>query len=180
MKWIMVTGFAVFTAASTLAANPDHRIEHAASAFQDVMRTPDKGIPRDLLERANCIVIVPGLKKGAFGFGGKYGRGFATCRGRGGWSAPGGVRIEGASFGLQLGGSSTDVFLLVMNEKGMSRLLADKFTLAGEAAVASSPVGGPSVTGSPASRQTMPLGCVTGGTYMGAAPRTNRHGPPNS
>src|SRR5438477_1569126 len=109
MKWIMVTGFAVFTAASTLAANPDHRIEHAASAFQDVMRTPDKGIPRDLLERANCIVIVPGLKKGAFGFGGKYGRGFATCRGRGGWSAPGGVRIEGASFGLQLGGSSTDV-----------------------------------------------------------------------
>jgi lipid-binding SYLF domain-containing protein len=123
------------------ASNPDQRIENAASAFQELMRTPDKGIPRDLLERANCIVIIPGLKKGAFGFGGKYGRGFATCRGRGGWGAPAAFRIEGASFGFQLGGSSTDVFMLVMNEKGMTRLLADKFTLGGEIAAAAGPVG---------------------------------------
>jgi lipid-binding SYLF domain-containing protein len=128
-------------AASMLASNSDQRIERAASAFQELMHTPDKGIPRDLLERANCIVVIPGLKKGAFGFGGKYGRGFAMCRGRGGWGAPAAVRIEGASFGLQLGGSSTDVFMLVMNEKGMSRLLADKFTLGGEVAAAAGPVG---------------------------------------
>jgi SH3 domain-containing YSC84-like protein 1 len=127
--------------AVSMSANSDQRIEHAASAFQELMHTPDKGIPHDLLERANCIVIIPGLKKGAFGFGGKYGRGFATCRGRGGWGAPAGIRIEGASFGLQIGGSSTDVFMLVMNEKGMSRLLTDKFTLGGEVAAAAGPVG---------------------------------------
>ena len=124
-----------------LAANAGQRIEHAASAFQELMRTPDKGIPRDLLERSSCVVIIPGLKKGAFGFGGKYGRGFATCRGRAGWGAPAGVRIEGASIGFQLGGSSTDVFMLVMNEKGMRRLLADKFTLGGEMAAAAGPIG---------------------------------------
>ena len=127
--------------AASMYANSDQRIEHAASAFQELMHTPDKGIPHDLLERSKCIVIIPGLKKGAFGFGGKYGRGFAICRGGGGWGAPAGIRIEGASFGLQLGGSSTDVFMLVMNERGMTRLLADKFTLGGEAAAAAGPVG---------------------------------------
>src|SRR5260370_40777331 len=118
--------------AASMSANSDQRVERAASAFQELMRTPDKGIPRDLLERANCVVIIPGLKKGAFGFGGKYGRGFATCRGHAGWGPPAGVRIEGASFGFQLGGSSTDVFMLVMNEKGMSHLFKDRFTLGGQ------------------------------------------------
>ena len=127
--------------AASMSANSDQRIERAASAFQELMHTPDKGIPHDLLERANCLVIIPGLKKGAFGFGGKYGRGFAICRGRSGWGAPAGIRIEGASFGLQLGGSSTDVFMLVMNEKGMTRLLMDKFTLGGEVAAAAGPIG---------------------------------------
>jgi lipid-binding SYLF domain-containing protein len=130
-----------FLGASMLASASDDRIERAASSFQELMRTPDKGIPRDLLERANCVVIIPGLKKGAFGFGGKYGRGFATCRGRAGWGPPAGVRIEGASIGFQLGGSSTDVFMLVMNEKGMSHLLKDKFTLGGEIAAAAGPIG---------------------------------------
>jgi lipid-binding SYLF domain-containing protein len=127
--------------ASAWAAGRDQRIEHAASAFQELMRTPDKGIPHDLLEHANCVVIIPGLKKGAFGFGGKYGRGFAICRERAGWGAPASVRIEGASFGFQLGGSSTDLFMLVMNERGMSHLVADKFTLGGEMAAAAGPVG---------------------------------------
>ena len=127
--------------AASMSANSDQRIARSASAFQELMHTPDRGIPKDLLERASCIVIIHGLKKGAFGIGGKYGRGFATCRGRGGWGAPAGIRIEGASFGLQLGGSSTDVFMLVMNEKGMTRLLADKFTLGGEVAAAAGPVG---------------------------------------
>jgi lipid-binding SYLF domain-containing protein len=139
MKLIVV--ITPFLVASMLAADADQRIERAASSFQELMRTPDKGIPRDLLERSNCVVIIPGLKKGAFGFGGKYGRGFAICRGRSGWGAPAGVRIEGASIGFQLGGSSTDVFMLVMNEKGMRHLLADKFTLGGEIAAAAGPVG---------------------------------------
>jgi lipid-binding SYLF domain-containing protein len=141
MKLIRLIGFALLIVPSTFGTDSEQRIDHAAFAFQELMRTPDKGIPRDLLERANCVIIIPGMKKGAFGFGGKYGRGFATCRGRTGWGAPASVRIEGASFGFQIGGSSTDVFMLVMNEKGMKRLIADKFTLGGEAAAAAGPVG---------------------------------------
>ena len=141
MKPIRIAAFALLMAAWTFAADSEQRINHAASAFQELMRTPDKGIPRDLLERANCIIIIPGLKKGAFGFGGKYGRGFAACRRGSGWGAPAGVRIEGASIGFQIGGSSTDVFMLVMNANGMKRLVSDKFTLGGEAAAAAGPVG---------------------------------------
>ena len=89
------------------------------------MATPDKAIPQELFDKAQCIIIVPDLKKGAFGVGGKYGRGYASCRhGAHGWSSPAAVAVEGGSFGLQLGGSSTDVIMLVMNQKGMNRLLA--------------------------------------------------------
>src|SRR5581483_781896 len=103
----------------------------------------DRSIPQDLLDKAVCIVLVPGLKKAAFGFGGKYGRGFAVCRKQGdaGWGPPGAVRVEGGSFGFQIGVSSTDVVLLVMNERGMKRLLTSKFTLGGDASVAGGPVG---------------------------------------
>jgi len=122
--------------------NPDKRLRNTAEAFQEIMATPDKGIPRDLFDKAQCIVMVPDLLKGAFGVGGKYGRGYASCRhGANGWSSPAAVAIEGGSFGLQLGGSSTDVIMLVMNQKGMNRLLSDKFTLGGEAAAAAGPVG---------------------------------------
>ncbi len=121
---------------------PDKRLRNAAAAFGEVMASPDKGIPQELMDKAQCVVIVPGLKKGAFGVGGKYGRGFASCRKCGqGWSAPAAVAIEGGSFGLQLGGSSTDVIMLVMKESGMNRLLGDKFTIGGEAAAAAGPVG---------------------------------------
>jgi len=141
MKLTRFSALTILITASAFASDSERRIDHAASAFQELMRTPDKGIPRDLLERANCIIIIPGLKKGAFGFGGKYGRGFAACRRASGWGAPASVRIEGASFGFQIGGSSTDVFMLVMNSSGMKRLVADKFTLGGEAAAAAGPVG---------------------------------------
>ncbi|MBV8807765.1 MAG: lipid-binding SYLF domain-containing protein, partial [Acidobacteriaceae bacterium] len=121
---------------------PDKRLRNAATALSEVMASPDKGIPQDLLDKAQCVVIVPGLKKGAFGVGGKYGRGFASCRKCAhGWSGPAAVAIEGGSFGLQLGGSSTDVIMLVMKESGMNRLLGDKFTIGGEAAAAAGPVG---------------------------------------
>ncbi len=127
-----------------LAAPSDHekRLEEAAAVFEEVMQTPDKGIPQDLLDKAHCAVIVPGLKKGAFIVGAKYGRGFMLCRTGGvGWSAPGSVRVEGGSFGFQIGGSETDVIMLVMNERGAQRLLSSKFTLGGDASVAAGPVG---------------------------------------
>jgi SH3 domain-containing YSC84-like protein 1 len=122
--------------------SPDKRLRHATEALQEIMATPDKGIPRDLFDKAQCIVIVPDLLKGAFGVGGKYGRGYASCRhGAHGWSSPAAIAIEGGSFGLQLGGSSTDLIMLVMNQNGMNRLLGDKFTVGGEAAAAAGPVG---------------------------------------
>jgi lipid-binding SYLF domain-containing protein len=119
------------------------RLEEAAAVFSEVMATPDKAIPQDLLEKAHCIVIVPGLKKGAFIVGGKYGKGYLSCRKKKGvgWSAPGTVRIEGGSVGFQIGGSETDVIMLVMNERGAEKLLSSKFTLGGEGEVAAGPVG---------------------------------------
>jgi lipid-binding SYLF domain-containing protein len=125
------------------AAEAPERLQAAADALKEVMGIPDKSIPQDLLRRAQCIVIVPGLKKGAFIVGAKYGRGFVSCRReRGvGWSAPGSIRVEGGSFGFQIGGSETDAFMLVMNQKGISRLLSTKFTLGGDASVAAGPVG---------------------------------------
>jgi len=118
------------------------RAEKSAAVFSEIMAAPDKGIPQDLLEKAHCIVIVPDLKKGAFIVGAKYGKGVLSCRTAGGsWSAPGSVRVEGGSVGLQIGGSVTDVVMLVMNERGMEKLLGDQFTLGGEGEVAAGPVG---------------------------------------
>jgi lipid-binding SYLF domain-containing protein len=117
------------------------RLNEAAVVFSEIMATPDKGIPEDLLADAHCIVIVPSLKTAAFLVGGKYGKGYVSCRHKGGWSAPAAVRIEGGSFGFQIGGSTTDLIMLVMNEGGENKLLSSKFTLGGEASVAAGPVG---------------------------------------
>lgn len=118
------------------------RLQEATTVFKEIMDTPDKGIPRDLLEKSHCIVIVPGLKKGAFIVGAKYGKGFLSCRDKAGqWSAPGAVRVEGGSVGFQIGGSETDVILLVMNSRGADKLLSSQFTLGGEGEVAAGPVG---------------------------------------
>jgi len=120
----------------------DERLDDAASLFSEIMSAPDKSIPQGLLDKAECIILVPGLKKGAFVFGGKYGRGFAMCRAKGaGWGPPAAMRIEGGSFGLQIGFSSSDVVLLVMNERGMRRLTTDKFTIGADATAAIGPVG---------------------------------------
>jgi lipid-binding SYLF domain-containing protein len=120
------------------------RLTDAVDLFAEIMGTPDKAIPQDLLEKAHCIVIVPGLKKAAFGIGGKYGRGFAMCRnaaGGLGWGPPAAIRVEGGGVGFQIGVSSTDVILLVMNERGMKKLTSSKFTLGGDATAAAGPVG---------------------------------------
>jgi lipid-binding SYLF domain-containing protein len=125
------------------ASEPVKRLNAAADVFSEVMSAPDKGIPKELLENAHCIVIVPALKTAAFVFGAKYGKGYLTCRGRNGsgWSAPGTVRIEGGSFGFQIGGSETDVIMLVMNAEGEGKLLSSKFTLGAEGSIAAGPVG---------------------------------------
>jgi len=120
---------------------PDHRLRHAAEVFSEIERTPDKAIPDSLLRRSACIVIIPGMKKGAFIVGGDYGRGFAVCRHHGRWGAPAAVRIGGGSFGAQIGVESTDVVLLVMNERGMEKLASDKFTIGADASGAAGPVG---------------------------------------
>src|SRR3984893_6277045 len=121
----------------------DDRLDASADALTDMMRAADKGIPQDLLDKAHCVVIVPGMKKAGFIFGAKYGRGFASCRRAGGsdWSAPAAMRVEGGSVGFQIGASETDVVLLVMNDGGMKHLLSDKFTIGGEATAAAGPVG---------------------------------------
>lgn len=119
------------------------RLDEAAAVFSEVMAAPDKGIPQEMLENAHCIVIVPSLKTAAFLVGGKYGKGYVSCRNKGGsgWSAPGTVRIEGGSVGFQIGGSTTDLIMLVMNERGADKLLSSKFTLGAEGSVAAGPVG---------------------------------------
>jgi SH3 domain-containing YSC84-like protein 1 len=122
---------------------PAKRLSDAAAVFSEVMNAPDKGIPEELLSKAHCIVIVPDLKTGAFVVGGKYGKGYISCRSKTGvgWSAPGTVRIEGGSVGFQIGGSSTDLVMLIMNERGAEKLLESKFTLGAEGSVAAGPVG---------------------------------------
>jgi lipid-binding SYLF domain-containing protein len=120
----------------------DKRLQDSTDVVKEMMGMPEKGIPQELLDKAQCIVVIPGLKKAAFVVGGQYGRGFASCRKTGaGWRSPAAMRLEGGSFGFQLGGQSTDVILLVMSGRGMDKLLSDKFTLGADAAVAAGPVG---------------------------------------
>ena len=119
------------------------RLDEAATVFSEIMGTPDKSIPQDLLDKSHCVVLVPGMKKAAFVVGGKFGRGFSVCRNPNGpgWGPPAAIRIEGGSFGLQIGVSSTDLVLLVMNESGMKHLTSSQFTIGGDASAAAGPVG---------------------------------------
>jgi lipid-binding SYLF domain-containing protein len=121
----------------------DDRLNAANVVLGEMMRADDKGVPQDLLNRAQCVVVVPGVKKGAFIVGAKFGKGFAVCHKAGGhgWTAPAAMQMEGGSFGFQIGASETDVILIVQNESGMRKLLQDKFTLGGDASVAGGPVG---------------------------------------
>lgn len=138
---------AILSVSSALLSAADSdapkRLQAAADVFKEVMGTPDKAIPQDLLNQSQCIIVVPGLKKGGFIVGAKYGKGFVSCRLKSGvgWSAPGSIRVEGGSFGFQIGASEADVIMVVRNEGGMNRLLSTKFTLGGDATVAAGPVG---------------------------------------
>lgn len=124
------------------AAKIDARIDAAHNVLHELLNAPDKGIPLDIAAKATCVLVVPSFKKGAFVFGGEYGQGVATCRTRSGrWSAPAFVQLEGASFGFQIGGQSTDLVLIGMNHKAIDDLLKDKVKLGGDVAVAAGPVG---------------------------------------
>ena len=146
MKLIIAATVATTVALTPLLASdnePAKRLDAAAAVFSEIMAAPDKGIPQELIEKAHCLVIVPDLKTGAFVVGGKYGKGYLSCRSKSGagWSAPGTVRIEGGSVGFQIGGSSTDLIMLVMTERGADKLLSSQFTLGAEGSVAAGPVG---------------------------------------
>jgi lipid-binding SYLF domain-containing protein len=119
------------------------RLAESTTVLKEIMSAPDKGIPSDLLKKAHCVVIVPGLKKAGLIVGGKYGRGFLVCRNSEthAWGAPAALRIEGGSFGFQIGASETDVVMLLMDPRSVQGILSSKFTLGGDADVAAGPVG---------------------------------------
>ena len=144
--------FTIATTVAALAASAVYaadkykeadRVEDATNLLSDMLQAPDKGIPQDLLNKAHCAVIIPGMKKGAFIVGAEYGRGFEICRKAGGegWGNPAPVQMEGGSVGFQIGGQDTDLVLLVMNHGGMRKLMQDKVTLGADASVAAGPVG---------------------------------------
>jgi lipid-binding SYLF domain-containing protein len=142
---VMSAGFWVSKSAARTVADNDtaNRLNAAADVVSDMMAAPDKGVPKDLLDKAACVVVVPSVKKAAFVIGAKYGRGFIVCRNKNGrgWSPPGGVRIEGGSVGFQIGGSATDVVMLLMNQGAIDKLLSSKFTIGADASAAAGPVG---------------------------------------
>jgi lipid-binding SYLF domain-containing protein len=117
------------------------RLQSSVDVLHAIMATPDKGIPDEVLSNAKCILVVPDLIKGGFVFGGKHGRGVASCRTAGGWSAPAFVSVGGGSWGLQIGVEDVDLVMLVMNDQGFQHLLSSKFELTGEGSVAAGPVG---------------------------------------
>jgi lipid-binding SYLF domain-containing protein len=117
------------------------RLNNAANVLDEIMGTPDKGIPMDILADAKCIAVIPSMVNIAVGIGGRHGKGVATCRTPQGWSAPAPVTIAGGSWGLQIGGEATDLVMLVMNQKGMDNLLSSKFKIGAEASGAAGPVG---------------------------------------
>lgn len=143
-RLLIVTALSLLVALTVVASDREddvNRTHKAAQVFQEIMNAPDQGIPNDLLNSAKCIAIIPGDVKFAFIFGGSYGRGIATCRNGNGWSAPMFVAIDGGSVGYQIGGSSTDLVMLFMNDHALHSLLSDKFKLGADASVAAGPVG---------------------------------------
>ena len=122
-------------------AKIEERLTDASAVLNEIMAAPDKGIPQQILAGASCVIVVPGFKKAAFVVGGEYGQGAATCRTEHGWSAPVFVQLAGGSFGFQIGGQSTDLVMLAMNQHGLQDMLKNKFKLGANASAAAGPVG---------------------------------------
>jgi len=127
--------------ADELSEGKNKRIQEAAAVLNEIHATPDKDVPQELWEKAQCVIVIPGLKKAAFVVGGEYGKGLMSCRRSARWTAPVFMEIEKGSWGLQIGAQSIDLILLVNNERGMQKLLNNKVTLGAEASVAAGPVG---------------------------------------
>ena len=133
--------FGTFAWAGSARQDTVARLQSSVDVLHAIMATPDKGIPEEVLSNAKCILVVPNLIKGGFIFGGKHGRGVASCRTSDGWSAPAFVSVGGGSWGLQIGLEGVDLVMLVMNDQGFQHLLSSKFQLSGEGSVAAGPVG---------------------------------------
>src|SRR5678815_410507 len=133
--------FATFACAGSAREDSVARLQSSVDVLHSIMATPDKGIPEEVLSNAKCILVVPDLIKGGFIFGGKHGRGVASCRTSSGWSAPAFVSVGGGSWGLQIGVEGVDLVMLVMNDQGFQHLLSSKFQLTGEGSAAAGPVG---------------------------------------
>src|SRR5271165_2958640 len=128
-------------AADTPKDTATDRLDHAANVLHEIMATPDKGIPQEVMDHAKCVAVVPHMLKGGFVFGAEGGRGVATCRTANGWSAPAFFSVEGGSWGLQIGVEGVDLVMIIQNEKGMEQLLNSKFQIGGDASAAAGPVG---------------------------------------
>ena len=122
-------------------ATIEKRLDNAKSVLDEITQTPDHGVPDAILQQATCVGVIPGLKKGAFVVGAEYGQGVVTCRTPNGWSAPSFIKLSGGSFGFQIGGQSTDLVLVAVNDKGFQDLLKSKFKIGADAAAAAGPVG---------------------------------------
>jgi lipid-binding SYLF domain-containing protein len=133
--------FGTYALAGSAREDSVARLQSSVDVIHAIMATPDKGIPEEVLNDAKCILVVPNMIKGGFVFGGKHGRGVASCRTSEGWSAPAFVSVGGGSAGLQIGLEGVDLVMLVMNDKGLQQLLSSKFELTGEGSVAAGPVG---------------------------------------
>src|SRR3954471_22821514 len=144
MKKLMTVAVVIGLSTLSLAGSrkdSTERLTNAGVVLNEIMATPDKGIPQEVLDNAKCIAVVPKMAKAAFVFGGKHGRGVATCRTAAGWSAPAFISVEGGSWGLQIGAQSIDLVMTIMNEQGMQRMLSNKFQVGGDAAAVAGPVG---------------------------------------
>lgn len=141
VAFLSVASLATFGWAGTAKEDSAERLTRASEVLTQMTDAPDKGIPEEVLGKAKCIAIVPHLVKGGLGFGGKHGRGVATCRTAVGWSAPAFISVGGGSWGLQIGVESVDLIMVIMNDKGMQQLLSSKFQVSGEGSAAAGPVG---------------------------------------
>jgi len=142
----ILCGLAILTTTTLAAVAQDHakldeRLTSAQAVIQEVMATPDKGIPQSILAGASCVIVIPSYKKGALIVGAQYGQGVATCRTHNGWSAPVFIQLTGGSLGWQIGGQATDLVLVAMNQNGMQDMLKSKFKLGADAAATAGPVG---------------------------------------
>jgi len=144
MKKVLIALFLLVLSTAAMASDREdevERLDNGAMILQEIMAAPDKGIPAEILGGSKCIAVVPSMLKAAFGVGGSYGKGVASCRNDNGWSAPAFFSLKGGSFGFQLGGQAADIIMLVMNERGMNGLLASKVKLGADASAAAGPVG---------------------------------------